>query len=70
MTPSKPLKPKTSPTITLMNPTGPTTSAMVASYENDQGPSVQDAMELTIAETMGKLNSLRLEVGEMSNKVS
>jgi hypothetical protein len=53
-----------------MNPTGPTTSAMVASYENDQGPSVQDAMELTIAETMGKLNSLRLEVGEMSNKVS
>ncbi|KAG8862458.1 hypothetical protein FRB96_001529 [Tulasnella sp. 330] len=47
----------------------PSTSAMAATYESGQTSSV-DPMDLTISETMEKLNGVRQEVSEMSNKIT
>lgn len=42
---------------------------MAATYESGQTSSVEP-MDLTISETMEKLNGVRQEVSEMGNKVS
>ncbi|KAG8908425.1 hypothetical protein FRB99_006630 [Tulasnella sp. 403] len=53
-----------------MDSTLPSTSSMAASYENDQPLPVQDPMDMTIAETVDKLNNLKAEVGEVSNRIA
>lgn len=47
----------------------PSTSGLAASYEAGQTPQV-DPMDLTIRETMDKLNGIRQEVAEVNGKVS
>ncbi|KAG9005979.1 hypothetical protein FRB93_009080 [Tulasnella sp. JGI-2019a] len=47
----------------------PSTSAMAATYESGQTSTV-DPMDLTISETMEKLNGIRQEVTEMSTKIT
>ncbi|KAG8933245.1 hypothetical protein FRC01_010234 [Tulasnella sp. 417] len=46
------------------------TSSMVASYENNEPPAVEDPMLLTIRETMVKLDSLKTEQNDMGSKIN
>lgn len=55
---------------TVIDSTLPSTSSMAASYENNEPPSVEDPMLLTIRETMVKLDGLQTEQTDMSSKIN